>query len=123
MKNQNGSLTAPGDRLAARPDAVAAETEWHTLPVGDVFGRLGSDARLGLSPGEAVRRLAEVGPNTLVESRGRSALAIFVDQFKSIIVGLLLAATLLAFAPGEPVEGRDVLVVLMIIAALGFLTE
>lgn len=44
-------------------------------------------------------------------------------QFKSIIVGLLAIATVLAFVMGETIEGAAILVVILLNAVTGFLTE
>ena len=54
---------------------------------------------------------------------GRSAWAIFFAQFRSLIVLLLVAATLIAFGLGENVEAVAILVVIVLNAAIGFLTE
>ncbi|MDP1570080.1 MAG: cation-transporting P-type ATPase [Vicinamibacterales bacterium] len=103
----------------ARPEAVA----WHTLPVAEAVDRLQADATRGLTEAEAARRLAESGPNALVQAPPRSTLAILLAQFKSLIVALLVAATAIAFAMGETIEAAAILVVIVINAAIGFLTE
>ncbi|CAN5205890.1 hypothetical protein BH11PLA2_BH11PLA2_19030 [soil metagenome] len=70
------------------------------------------------------RRLLQYGPNTLVRVPGRTPLAIFVAQFKSLIVALLIAATGVAFAIwAENIEAVAILVVILLNAAIGFLTE
>jgi Ca2+-transporting ATPase len=103
--------------------APSGETAWYTLSVEEVAGRLQTDADKGLSESEAARRRQEHGPNVLAESRGRPALAIFVHQFKSLIVGLLLAAAAISFTLGENVEGIAILAVIVLNAVIGFLTE
>jgi len=96
---------------------------WHTLQIDETVQRLQSDVTAGLTDAEASRRLAQHGPNTLVQARGRSALTIFVHQFRSLIVALLVAATAVAFALGETIEAGAILVVIVLNAAIGFLTE
>jgi len=76
-----------------------------------------------LTNAEAARRLALSGPNTLAQAHGRSALAIFAHQFTSLIVVLLIAATAVAFALGENIEAGAILIVIVLNAVIGFLTE
>ena len=105
------------------PIAKLQTVAWHTLPSAEVFQQQQSDAEQGLTQTEASRRLAEVGANTLMQARARSMLAILLSQFKSLIVALLVTATAIAFVMGERIEGFAILVVIVINAAIGFLTE
>ena len=104
-------------------DERASEPTWHTLEIGEVVRRLGTNAGSGLGAAEAAKRLAEHGPNSLTTARRRSAVAMVLDQFKSLIVALLVAATVLALILGETVEGLAILVVIVINAVIGFSTE
>src|SRR5687768_13066997 len=111
---------------AKRPAAAAVvgqpgqpDTEpsaWHKLTVEEV---LRADAARGLTNAEAARRRQQFGPNALAAAKGRSLLSILSDQFKSLIVALLLAATVVAFALGETIEAVAVLVVIVLNAAVG----
>ena len=96
---------------------------WHTLPLAEAFERLQADAAMGLTQAEAARRLAQYGPNTLAQAHQRSTLAIFLAQFRSLIVALLVAATVIAFAMGENIEAVAILVVIVLNAGIGFFTE
>ncbi len=96
---------------------------WHTLPVSEVEQRLETDSARGLTPETAVGRLAEHGPNVLAQARKQTAGAIFFAQFRSFIVGLLGAATAIAFAMGDRLEAFAILVVIAINAVIGFATE
>jgi Ca2+-transporting ATPase len=97
--------------------------EWHRLPVEQAAARLGGDRRRGLDGDEAARRLLRHGPNVLRGPRGRAALAILASQFRSLVVLLLLSATALALAIGETIEAAAIAVVIVLNAAIGFLTE
>jgi P-type Ca2+ transporter type 2C len=110
------------DMIASRPVSTGLEV-WHTLPTDEVASRVRTEPERGLSRAEAVRRLEAHGPNVLVETRGRSALAILVGQFKSLIVALLFAATAVALALGDSIEAVAILVVIVLNALIGFLTE
>jgi Ca2+-transporting ATPase len=77
----------------------------------------------GLSEEEAERRRERVGPNALREAERRSRVAMLTDQFKSVIVLLLGAAGVTAFALDRVVESAAILVVLLVNGLVGFLTE
>ncbi len=49
--------------------------------------------------------------------------SIFLAQFHSLIVALLVAATVIAFAMGENIEAVAILVVIVLNAGIGFFTE
>jgi Ca2+-transporting ATPase len=72
---------------------------------------------------EVEERQLRLGPNRLKRAERRSALSIWVDQFKNIIVLLLAAAAGLSFAFGELVEGLAVVAVIFLNALIGFFTE
>ena len=96
---------------------------WHTLSADEVAMRVGTEPERGLSGAEAARRLGRYGLNALAETPGRSSLAIVVDQFRSLIVVLLLAATAVALALGETIEAIAIFAVIVLNALIGFLTE
>ena len=78
---------------------------------------------LGLTRAEAGRRYAQQGSNVLTGAKQRSALVIFMRQFRSLIVVLLLVAGGLAFALGENLEALAILIVILVNATIGFITE
>jgi Ca2+-transporting ATPase len=77
----------------------------------------------GLDREEVRARQGRYGLNRLRETKGRSAFAILIDQFKSLIIALLGAAAILSFAFGEFIEGLAVVIVILLNAAIGFITE
>ena len=106
--------------MAAIPpfDTAAA----HALPLDQLEARLECDAS-GLTQDAAERRLAQYGPNRLATTAPVSALKIFVDQFRSIVVVLLIAAAAIALWLREPIDALAIGAVLAINTALGFYTE
>jgi P-type Ca2+ transporter type 2C len=77
----------------------------------------------GLDEATAKKRRQVAGVNRLRSIERKSAWQILVEQFKSLIVLLLAVATILSFTFGELVEGAAVAVVILINAAIGFVTE
>jgi Ca2+-transporting ATPase len=113
--------THPADVPPSLPGEAARS--WHTAAAEAVAEQFGVDPRIGLSDPEAARRRKRYGTNALTATKGRSSWMILVDQFKSLLVGLLGLATVVAFVLGEPIEAVAILVVIVLNAAIGFLTE
>lgn len=89
----------------------------------ELFSRLGTDIVHGLSATEAAARLESVGPNVISQSEQTPAWVIFLSQFKSPIVVLLVVAAGLSFAFQEWLDGIAILVVIFINAIIGFYME
>ena len=96
---------------------------WHALTAEDAAKRLSVDVKQGLEPAEAARRLAEHGPNRLPEAPGRSALRMFAEQFKSLLVAILVAAAILAGVMGEVADTIAILAIVLLNAIVGFVQE
>ena len=78
---------------------------------------------VGLTSDRAAELLRDHGPNQLAEPEGRSALAVFVDQFRNLLVIVLFGAALLAGLVGDIKDVVVITVVLVLNAALGFIQE
>jgi len=89
----------------------------------DVLHELDVDPEHGLAEAEAQRRLAHYGPNRLIAHAAKSPWRILWDQFANLIVLMLAVAAAVAFGFDEIVEGVAILVVILINAAIGFVTE
>jgi Ca2+-transporting ATPase len=114
---------APAKHQAAKDLGGAKLRNWHALSVDDVARTLQADTTRGLTEAEVVQTRRQFGQNALAEAKGRSLLSILMDQFKSLIVALLLAATLVAFVLGENIEAIAILVVIVLNAGAGFFSE
>jgi Ca2+-transporting ATPase len=101
------------------PAADQASAAWHTATVTDVAARLGSDPADGLARAEAERRLERDGPNELPEQAGRGLLDLLVEQFKDVMILLLLAAAVISGVVGEPVDTIAILVIIALNATIG----
>jgi len=77
----------------------------------------------GLTDSEAAERLRKYGKNILEEKKKVSPIRIFLQQFNSPVVWILLAALLISFIIGEKVDAAVILVILIINAVLGFIQE
>ncbi len=79
-------------------------------------------SRNGLSSAEAEKRLEVYGKNVLEEEKTSKA-AIFLRQFKSILVYILLAASIVALIVGDMKDFIVVIGILLVNAFLGFWQE
>ncbi|MGQ9712277.1 MAG: cation-translocating P-type ATPase [Desulfotomaculales bacterium] len=102
---------------------LAENTRWHTLDVETVARELGTSLTEGLTPAEAEARHRQYGPNRLPEARGVPPWLIFIRQFKSVIVLLLLAATGVSIALGDFAEAAAIAAVIILNALFGFAIE
>ena len=73
----------------------------------------------GLTSGEAEKRLQEVGLNQLSEGKKKSALQVFAEQFKDLLVIILLAAALISAISGNVESTLVIFAVLILNAVLG----
>ena len=77
----------------------------------------------GLTSAQVAARQAEFGPNVLATVRRTSALAVFLRQFTSLLVVILLVAAGIAFVLREPVDTAAILLVVALNGILGFVQE
>ncbi len=91
---------------------------WHTLTAAEALARVGGAAE-GLTAEEASARLARDGPNRLPEPRRASLAMVFLQQFRSPLIYVLVAATSISAALGRWSDSVFVLVVLLVNATLG----
>ena len=78
-------------------------TLWHTLTIKESFERLNSGPS-GLTAAEAARRLDEFGPNELQATARVSPWMILFEQFKNVLIVILLGATALSAFLGHGIE-------------------
>ena len=77
----------------------------------------------GLTSAEARQRLDRLGPNKLLEKPPRPVWIKFADQFKNLLVLVLIGAASLAGAIGDTKDAVVILVVIVLNAGLGFYQE
>ena len=110
------------DTESGKNKDVNSSVPWHTLTVEATFARLNS-TRDGLSSEEAAVRLEQFGPNELQASARVSPWAILLEQFKNVLIIILLVATALSAFLGHGVEAIAITVIVLFAVILGFLQE
>lgn len=92
------------------------------LPPEEVFEELKTTPQ-GLSRDEADRRLKEYGLNEAATGKKLSSLLLFLSQFRSPLVYILIFATLIAALAGELTDAIIILVIVIVNSLIGFLLE
>jgi len=96
--------------------------DWHSLPIREIFNKLGTSSN-GLTTDEASKRIKEFGFNELKEARRKTLFGVFIEQFKSFLILILILATIFSIYLGENIEAIAIGVILLINAALGTYQE
>lgn len=96
---------------------------WHSLEAEQVLKELRSDPRQGLTEEEANKRLKIYGTNELKKEEKTSPLTLFFNQFKNILIIILLVATVLSAIVGQVVEALLIAIIIVFCAVLGFIQE
>ena len=95
---------------------------WYNLSASEVLTRLGSD-RDGLSQAEAADRLEKYGYNELEDEDRVSPLRLLLEQFKNVLIIILLVAVALSAFLGETTDAIVILIIIVFAAGLGFFQE
>jgi Ca2+-transporting ATPase len=104
------------------PSAEESKYKWYSLSCDAVFSILNSTSA-GLTGAEASRRLIEHGPNELQPANPISPLSIFFQQFKNVLIGILLAAATLSAFLGHEIEAIAIAVIVLFAVVLGCVQE
>ena len=102
----------------------------HSKTREELLRELSTDEARGLTAGEAAKRLAQYGPNKLQEARKKTNLQRFLEQFKDVMIVILLLAAVVSFVVAcfghDPMEFFEPLLILLIVvlnAVMGMVQE
>ncbi|MEO7998038.1 MAG: cation-transporting P-type ATPase, partial [Gemmatimonadaceae bacterium] len=95
---------------------------WHTQSWESVLLQLRSVAT-GLSTADVVARQKTDGPNEIAEAKRVNVWQIFLGQFKSIIIWILLVAGVVSAVVQQRVDAFTILLIVVLNAAIGFYQE
>ncbi len=96
---------------------------FHSFPQSNIEEVLDSNVEQGLTDDEVKNRIMVFGHNVISHEKKKSPWIIFLQQFTSPIVYLLLVAAGLSFFFREWLDGIAILVVIFINAIIGFYME
>ena len=104
------------------PKDSPLDTPWHTLNVQECFEKLRTPPD-GLTSSEAEQRLEKYGPNELQATGRVSPWTILFEQFKNVLIIILLLATALSASLGHGLEAIAITVIVLFAVGLGFVQE
>jgi len=98
------------------------EIIWHSLTVAEAFKELKTKT-LGLTEEQAGLRRQKFGFNELPKKSRQTKLKIFLTQFNSVLVYILLFAALISFFLGEHIDVYVILAAVIVNVSVGFVQE
>ena len=103
---------------------------FHSESLENVLKELSADRARGLTSTQAEEKRAQVGENRLQEKKKKTALQRFLDQFKDVMILILLAAAAVSFVvacverePREFFEPALILLIVVLNAIMGVMQE
>ncbi len=99
------------------------ESNWGVVSKEEAALRLKTDLNQGLNNTEVLARQKKYGFNELPKKKQTSALSLFLSQFASVIIWLLIGAILIAAFLGEWVDTIAIAAIVFLNACLGFFQE
>src|SRR5579872_1134104 len=100
-----------------------AHPAWHTLAAEAAAESLETDLAAGLPPHEASLRLAQYGPNELIEQGRRNFFRIALAQFSDFMIVVLIAAALISWLVGDSEDAIVIFAIVLLNGAIGFAQE
>lgn len=102
----------------------------HYVGLEELIGDLGTDIEKGLTEAQVLERRAQYGENRLREKKKKTMLQRFLDQFKDVMIMILIGAAVVSFivacTEGELKEFFEPMLILLIVvlnAIMGVLQE
>ncbi len=99
------------------------EVAWHSMEPSRLLSELGTDPDQGLAAEEVTRRLGQFGYNELEREERVSPWALFFNQFKNVLIVILLVAIVLSAIVGEVADAVIIAVIVVFCGVLGFVQE
>ncbi|MCK9306707.1 MAG: HAD-IC family P-type ATPase, partial [Methanoculleus sp.] len=116
-------MTVPNrDRGEAPPTEGRPQPDWYSLSLDEVRRDLGTGPS-GLPAKEAAERLERYGKNVLREEARETRLQVFLRQFKSVLIVILIVAAGVSFFVGAYLDAVAILIIVVLNAILGFSQE
>ena len=120
---QTEAIPAPVGASASPGPATPPSPCWHALTSAEVLERLGTSRARGLAAEDAAARLLAYGPNRVAETERASPWRLLFEQFKNILVVILLVGAVISIALGHTVEAVAITVIVLFAVGLGFVQE
>lgn len=98
------------------------ESPW-SKNIDEILKKLDVSRDSGLDDYQIKQRIKKFGTNRLREAESLGGWDVFLNQFKSLIIVILIIAGILSFAFGEFIDGFAITAAVIVNAAIGFVME
>ena len=105
------------------PSETKKAMAWYAKPTEALAGELQTDLNVGLNVDETARRQAQEGPNELPDAPPPSLLKLFLAQFSSLIVWVLIGAAIVSGLLEDWIDAAAILAIVFLNGVLGFVQE
>ena len=116
-----GLVSTPA--AAVGPDDVSPRRAWWARSADEVAAAFDVDPAVGLSAAQATRILTDTGPNALPEEKPKAGWLRFLDQYRSYMQIILVAAAAVSLAIAEWSTGVLLVVLTVLNAVVGLRQE
>jgi Ca2+-transporting ATPase len=95
---------------------------WHKLTIHEVFDLLGT-SQFGITSVSAEERWIEYGRNELDETKAKSIWMVFLEQFKDVLIVILLVAAFISYFVGDIIDTIVILIIVLLTTSLGLFQQ
>src|SRR3989344_53374 len=112
------------DSRHERAAKIAAGLKKHSYQqsIQEIFHEFSTGTE-GLDAHKTKQLLTVYGSNEIVSTRRAQPLKIFLNQFSSPLIWILIAAVFLSFFLGDSIESAIILVIISVMTIIGFVQE
>jgi len=97
--------------------------EYYLKPVTEIEQELSTSIQKGLASAQAEQLLEKIGPNQLKEGKKRTVWHMLLDQFKDVLIIILLASAVIAVLLGEATDTIVIGIIVILNALLSVVQE
>ncbi len=112
--------TDASDRGPQRESSDEAIQTAHARPLAEVVAQVAADPERGLTTTEAAARLERHGPNRLAEAPPVPLWRQLLDEFKDLVVWILIVAAIISGLLGEWIDSLAIVAIVLINGFIGF---
>ncbi len=105
------------------PTKSTPQEFFYQISADEAVRALKTDPIKGLTEREAEKRLGQYGPNKLAEGKRKPMIFRLFDQFKDLLIIVLIIAAFLAYYLNDFRTGTIILVIVIVNAIIGFYQE
>ncbi len=113
----------PQDTKEALATVTSSEKKWHSQSGAAIAQSLSVNIQKGLNSDDVLARRSQYGFNELASAKKINPFVVFLRQFKSFIIYILLFALTISIIAGEYIDATTILAVLVLNAGIGFIQE